>query len=839
MLSSLKGAPVHHSNRTTARVFASCVLLLIVSTQLRAGIFHVRPGFGSGNGSGSDWNNAFSSFGDVPWGSTGVSAGDTLFVAGGTYTIGMSIGVGGAEGAPVVIRRATGHSHGSDHGWSSTFDRQVVLNDRSITLSASNITINGVVKDGIKIKRNGHGRQDKGVEFTGESNNIVLRNLEIEGPGYPTASDGRGMDLTPSKGYSDNILIEHCRIYNFPNGIYLLNCRDVLVQYCEIYNLMNTGHIHENGLYSANSTNVTYRYNRMWNAAAEGVYTPTDQSHWYVYGNVFYNSWYGFATKAGYVHTNMHVHNNTFYNVHIAIAFKNSADKGSAHNNLFYDTPVIMWGGVSHSSNLILTDNSCFIDCDKFDFRLREGSKPIDAGIALSSVYSTDAFGATRGADGRWDIGAFECDAGFGISAPDTVFILSGSIVSEPMTCINAAGQVTWSIDEGSLPEGIALSEAGELNGTAAGEQTVDVWLRAVDSDGTSALKLITIRVLPDPPLVLEQITALGTDGLELVFNRAIEPQTALDLLRYRIDNGVEILRAIIGDAKVELFTSEHIPENVYSFCASGLAAAAPSLQELSDSCLNYIPPPAVTLEAEEGTIVSPFTLLSDSNASGGAFIRTSESENGEVAYTFQIDSPAMYEFLARVAIGGQGANSYYISINDAPVDIWDITTDSLTWSWAPMAMRGAGTFDRPEQDTIVKLLEPGIHTIRLRGREKATSLDKLVIRARQTEAPTSIREAGILEIGQSRIAVVPHAGGRAFTIGLESSTAGELTVELLDMQGRRRGAMLRMDLSAGAHRVNFEPLKRGEALPQGVYMLRVNGAGRTLTRKVTIGGMR
>ncbi|HPL63708.1 MAG TPA: choice-of-anchor Q domain-containing protein [Syntrophales bacterium] len=62
----------------------------------------------SGANNGTSWANAWRSLSSVVWGGSGVKAGDTLFISGGssskTYTGTLRIGASGSRGAPITIR---------------------------------------------------------------------------------------------------------------------------------------------------------------------------------------------------------------------------------------------------------------------------------------------------------------------------------------------------------------------------------------------------------------------------------------------------------------------------------------------------------------------------------------------------------------------------------------------------------------------------------------------------------------------------------------------------------------------------------------------------------------
>ncbi len=82
---------------------ASICFAAVLARAAHAASWYVRPS-ASGNGSGSDWNNA-SSLSSIPWPS--IRPGDTIWLAGGSYPSGITAGASGASGQPIQIVRAT------------------------------------------------------------------------------------------------------------------------------------------------------------------------------------------------------------------------------------------------------------------------------------------------------------------------------------------------------------------------------------------------------------------------------------------------------------------------------------------------------------------------------------------------------------------------------------------------------------------------------------------------------------------------------------------------------------------------------------------------------------
>src|SRR5271156_2207871 len=82
------------------------ILALACALQAHAKNLYLRTG-ATGANSGSDWNNAWNHFSSVQWGTGAgqLSPGDTLWIAGGTYTETLTPGGNGGPAAWITIRR--------------------------------------------------------------------------------------------------------------------------------------------------------------------------------------------------------------------------------------------------------------------------------------------------------------------------------------------------------------------------------------------------------------------------------------------------------------------------------------------------------------------------------------------------------------------------------------------------------------------------------------------------------------------------------------------------------------------------------------------------------------
>jgi len=308
---------------------------------------------GAGALNGSDWNNAFAGFAGVTWGSgTGqLGAGDTLWIAGGTYTGQLLLNGSGTAGNVINIKRAraTNSECTSAAGWSAAYDAQVIINNSAggICIYSSTqppngpgrfITIDGQVTDGIRCNFQNVSAA-RGISIDGwGSFNTTFRNIGAYGPstnaitGYPWSYDCRclyvgtysGGDTTP---YPADLTFDHCTFAGATAFAYYVHVANVTVQYCNIHTIENTSGnqtIHQNLIYVMSSHDCTFRYNTVHDCeAVTGMFftdygsSGTVSSNFWIYGNVFrddYLAWDRFinvrntATNTG----PLYICNNTF-----------------------------------------------------------------------------------------------------------------------------------------------------------------------------------------------------------------------------------------------------------------------------------------------------------------------------------------------------------------------------------------------------------------------------------------------------------------------------------------------------------------------------------------------
>ena len=433
--------------------------------------WYVRPS-ATGANTGADWNNAWSSS-SIKWSS--VKGGDTLWLAGGSYSGGLSVGASGSSGNPITINRvlATDSVPKAAAGWSSSFDSTVAFS-HSISLPAcSYITIDGrkaftatvgakgVSNAGITVSIPASGGDGIDGATTGSLSNDIVRNVSLVGP-YTANSGGggvSGINICNSAHAVTNCTFHGISIVGTGEAVRSAAWNGVIIEYCYIADTNNDGQQHEDIQYSYPSTNCVWRYNQINNSPNDGVFFEYGgATNFSFYGNIYYNSenWL-ICTKAasGSVYGPVYIYNNVFMcpnaNTSAWVSTNNAAMTGSSqvYNNIFYNVSNNFSGaGVTSDYNAYNYINLMGAgwpsrEAHSFTFAgnpfvsLPSNSEPVGTignfhlapalaalfqrGITLAQngFINKDLDGDTRGAHGAWYIGAYEYPASGPSSTPN------------------------------------------------------------------------------------------------------------------------------------------------------------------------------------------------------------------------------------------------------------------------------------------------------------------------------------------------------------------------------------------------------------------------------------
>ena len=429
--------------------------LLLFPITLFAANWYVRP-TATGANSGADWNNAWSST-SISW--SKVAAGDTVWLAGGSYSSGIKISQSGAAGNPIKVYRvlATDAAPVAAAGWNSSFNSQVQFpgSDGIYIPSNSHITVDGRVQYGILITIGLNGGYGIECGLTGATNtDLNFHNIDVTGPygspSKPAANPVIGWKVSPSTSTLSNVLFDHCRVRGVNCGLHCL-ASNVIVQYSTIQDIApDNSTDHPDVLYCYPSPNMIWRYNSIINCDVDGVFFEFGGAvNFYFYGNLYYSTTnHLIYFKGPDTYGPVFIYNNTFQAPNTSsygyLSASNSvmAAGSKVYNNIMYDS----FNGLSGYPGVTSDYNAYnYTSLDGFswpnneahsfsfvgnpfllvpaftepvatigNFHLAPATQAIfQRGITLTQdgFINKDMDGNTRGAHGAWYIGAYEYES--------------------------------------------------------------------------------------------------------------------------------------------------------------------------------------------------------------------------------------------------------------------------------------------------------------------------------------------------------------------------------------------------------------------------------------------
>jgi hypothetical protein len=433
------------------------VFLFLIPAMAGATNWYVAVG-ASGSNNGTNWTNAWNEMNQISWGS--ISAGDTIWLAGGSYSTPMSISASGSAGNLILVRRvrSTDATPVAASGWNASFDSQVVISPTPASLSygigwaygssgGNYVTVDGRIDSGIKINVTvsqtplAGSFGCNGIVVAHAVTNITMEYIEVAGPTTSGSvatfcNDDGAVVLHGTWGAVDYVTLSYMRLHGMmpirhnlvghsviDHGWYYDNSLG-LSGNLSCTNNVNAG-IHENIVISTGTsggTVSTFSNNEIWNWQDEGLLIGNSGAEtaetWTVYNNLWHDPALGQASRivdTQYAAHNIYLYNNTIANTGLLLTSGNGggsfSSSSKSRNNLIYNCTGDWDSLITDNSNdWVNSSPNPFVSSS--NFHLVPGAGWVGAGANLTSYGITgldsDKGGGARPASAAWDIGAYQ-----------------------------------------------------------------------------------------------------------------------------------------------------------------------------------------------------------------------------------------------------------------------------------------------------------------------------------------------------------------------------------------------------------------------------------------------
>jgi hypothetical protein len=484
------------------------LLITFLSCNCFAADLCVTPS-GSGNGLGGDWGNA------IAWSSATLARGNTYYLADGTYASKtLSTAVSGATYINIV--KATTSSHVTETGWSASMGDGQAEFTAPIYFTTSYWVFDGVIGSGTD--GDSYGFKIGTPETTLQRrlyfdaplglSNVQVKHIYFHMP-YNLNTSWQGIYTNPTGGRNSTLTVANNYFKNGVVGILIRNTDDSVFEY-NIFdnNISSSSSWHGTAMsFYYNNHRLTIRYNTFKDicGTADIAYFGDDTK---IYGNIFYHSGSQYSsagmgvvtTSSGYNALNLLFYNNTIVNRQSGnsgvMLYEEGgvASTGTAYNNLWYACSSVGFRGTTHGYNVFINsplssgyslnanESSSPSGGSPFENDFLNGdfslsSPSVIEGTTLAADYTTDMFGITRDADGWWDVGAIEYNAGVSTTPP--VSTTSAATEIGQTTCqfngtVNPSGKATtYNFQYGTTQANLSSSTASTSAGSGSAEVTV------------------------------------------------------------------------------------------------------------------------------------------------------------------------------------------------------------------------------------------------------------------------------------------------------------------------------------------------------------------------------
>ena len=285
-----------------------------------------------------------------------------------------------------------------------------------------------------------------------------------------------------------------------------------------------------------------------------------------------------------------------------------------------------------------------------------------------------------------------------GGSAADNVGVTSVTWINDRGGSGTVSGTDSWTIPNISLQEGNNV-----------------ITVTAHDAAGNTGSDTLTVTYTsPDfqPPTIPSNLlsSSVSSTQINLTWTASTDDIGVAGYTIYR--DGVQV-----DTSPSNSYSDTGLsPSTTYTYTVSAYDAAGNESNQ-SSSASATTPAALAVIEAQSGTITSPMQIVSDAEASGGAYIQTVQANSGTAVYAFYIDESGIYKIIARVYAFDAGSDSFYVKIDDGEEFVWHLNPSQFN-VWREDEVTATG------DDPYTIELTQGTHTIRFRGRETNCRLD-------------------------------------------------------------------------------------------------------------------
>jgi hypothetical protein len=677
----------------------------------------------TGSGNGTSWANAWTSFSSIVWGSSGVKAGDTLYISGGssskTYSQSLSVGASGTSTSPIRIGLDSANpSHNGlviFSGVGITIQSYVIL-DGNVN-GAGHITVNDLAADAISAASSTSAE----IRYVNSTNCQSFANV-----GNAVNASVHNCSISGSYGTRT--------IYALGSGTW-----DRIQVYSNyIGRVMNTSSgLGPDGFWAGNGVSIWANTMRVdWTSNGTSTEHPDDVQvngdYIKIYRNDFINVGDSIVDVGGYSgRTGVHVYNNVF---RITI----DIDPYPEYFRFYNGTPAYV--------NDIKIVNNTFIDQNTpsgeftVGFRHYNGN-PTATGIEIKNNVFVNCASLLVESSTNFTSSSFAFDGNiyestFGISIFGTSYTPSGWIAaSEPHGKVGRPTFVSYTAkaenndlhlaaaDTVARNTGVNMSSlfTTDKDGNprpATGSWDAGAYQYSSGSGGAPNL----------PPVVSAGANATITLPVNSVVlsGSASDPEGSPLTLSWTEVNGPGTATFSAPSSAVTTVT---VPlAGSYTFRLSANDGTNTAYADVAVTVNAAASSGGSIIQAESGVLTAPFVVT-------GGYISQSVlsgvTDGGQALYNFTLTNSGSYIIQALVNASSLSGNSFYLNIDAQPTDPtmeWDINPITSGFEQRLVSWRGNGTSDADQFVPKIFTLSSGNHQLILRGREPDTQLDSFAI---------------------------------------------------------------------------------------------------------------